>query len=82
MNDDLLEIEKEIQTRKQSQAVAVSGGETPTVPAISFDIPVEKREIQTAKDTTAELVESAFNQAVIHRVTTDESVQKELLDSA
>lgn len=82
MNEDLLEIEKEIQARKQSQAVAVSGGETPAVPIISFDKPVEKREIQTAKDTAGELVESAFNQAIVHNVATDESVQNELLDSA
>ncbi len=81
MNNDLLELEKEIQARKQSQAVAVSGGETPAVPAISFDKPVEKREIQ-AGDKTQQLVEEAFNQAVIHRVATDESVQKDLLDSA
>lgn len=82
MNDDLLEIEKEIQARKQSQAVAVSGGETPAVPVISFDKPVEKRGSQVAKDTAGDLVDSAFNQAVIHTVQTDESVQTDLLGSA
>ncbi len=79
MNDDLNEIEKIIQERKKAEA-AVSE-ETPAVPAISFEKPVGKREIQSG-DKTQQLVEEAFNQAVIHRVATDESVQKELLDSA
>lgn len=80
-NEDLDVIEKEI-VEKQSQAAAVVGGETPTVPVIQFENPVEKREIQTAQDTAGELVESAFNQAIVHKVATDESVQAELLESA
>lgn len=82
MNEDLTEIEREIQARKNSQAVVTVGGETPAVPALTFEKPVEKRQNQTARDTTTELVENAFNQAVIHRVATDESVQADLLDSA
>ena len=80
-NEDLKAIEREIAERK-AQAVTVAGGETPTVPAITFEKPVEKRETQTAHDTAGELVESAFNQAIVHKVATDESVQTELLDSA
>lgn len=82
MNDDLDELEKIIQERKQSQTAVTVGGETPTVPVIPFEKPAEKRETKTEKDTTTQLVEDAFNQAVIHRVATDESVQKDLLDSA
>lgn len=75
MNEDLIEIEKEIEERKQAASPP------PAVPVISFDKPAEKRENQ-ATDKTTELVEGAFNQAVIHRVATDENMQKTLLDSA
>lgn len=74
MNEDLNKIEQEIQKRKQSQAV--------DVPAISFDDQPKKQEEAKAHDTAGELVESAFNQAVVHRVATDENVKNELLDSA
>lgn len=76
MYDDLTEIEKEIQARKQAEETP------PAVPVISFDKPAEMREKQTATDKTAELVEGAFHQAVVHRVSTDENMQKTLLDSA
>lgn len=70
-NTDLTAIEKEIAERK-----AVD------VPAISFDTPVQVQKEVKAQDTAGELVESAFNQAVVHRVATDEDVKNELLDSA
>lgn len=76
MNEDLNEIEQEIQARKRAEETL------PSVPVISFDNPAEKRENQVATDKTTELVESAFNQAVVHRVKTDENVQQTLLDSA
>ena len=44
MNEDLLELEKKIQERKQAEAVS---GETPTVPVVSVAVPAEKREEQT-----------------------------------
>lgn len=74
MNEDLTEIEKEIEARKKRAA------EASAVPVISFDKSAEIREKQ--KDKTTELVEGAFNQAVFHRVATDENMQKTLLDSA
>lgn len=79
MNEDLDEIERTIKERKQ--AVTVSG-ETPAVPVIPFETPAEKQGSAAGKDTAGELVESAFNQAIVHKVTTDESVQNELLESA
>lgn len=80
-NKDLLDIEKEIAERK-AQVVTVSGGETPAAPAIQFAKPVEKPTTQAAQDKAEELIETAFQQAVVHKVTTDEGVQAELLDSA
>ena len=82
-NEDLNEIEIEIAERRKAQALATV--DEPAAPSIVFEkpLPPEKAEAeQTHKDKTTELVETAFNQAVIHRVTTDENVQKELLDSA
>lgn len=70
-NADLEKIENEINERKQTQAI------------INFSKTAEKNnEVVTVKDTAGELIESAFNQAVIHTVQTDENVQTELLDSA
>ena len=90
-NEDLAAIEKEIAERKQSQEqsqeAATVDEQKPTVPVIAFPpaaapaVPQAEHAPQS-KDKTTELVEEAFNQAVIHRVTTDESVQEELLDSA
>lgn len=83
MDEDLLNIENLIIERKQEQTQAETESEkTPPVPVISFERPAEKREVQASRDTTQQLVEAAFNQAVIQRVATDESVQKDLLDSA
>jgi hypothetical protein len=48
--------------------------------SITFDKPITQNEEK--KDTATNLVEQAFNQAVVHKVSTDESVQKELLESA
>lgn len=67
--DYLTEIEQEIKARKEAAAVE------PAVPVISF--PAEG-----PKDQTTDLVTTAFNQAVVHMVATDENVQKTLLDSA
>lgn len=80
-NADLLEIEKELAERRAQEVVA-TGGKTPTVPSIPFANPAEKPTTQTAQDKAGELVESAFQQAVVHKVATDEAVQTELLDSA
>ena len=38
--------------------------------------------IKKPNDTATELVENAFNQAVMYQATTNENVQKDLLDSA
>lgn len=82
-NEDLLNIENVIIARKQEQTQAETASEkTPPVPVISFECPAEKREVQASRDTTQQLVEEAFNRAIVHRVTTDENVQKDLLDSA
>ena len=80
-NTDLLDIEKEIAER-QAQAAMVPGGKTPTAPAIPFATPAEKPATQTAQDQAGELIESAFQQAVVHKVATDKGVQDDLLDSA
>lgn len=70
--DDLDEIKKEIELRKQQ-----------STPIINFDKKnVENEMPTTAQDKASELVENAFNQAIVHRVATDEAVQEELLDSA
>ena len=55
---------------------------------IDIENEIQKRKVEfekpqkQAQDTAVELVESAFNQAVVHKVANDESVQQELLDSA
>lgn len=80
-NADLEAIERELAERK---AVTVKE-ETQAVPVISFENPMvekEKQETQSVKDKASELVEQAFNQAIVHTVTTDTGVQTELLDSA
>lgn len=80
-NEDLSEIERTILERKEKTQAVTVRGETPAVPAIPFENPAEKQST-TGKDTAGELVESAFNQAIVHKVTTDENVQNELLESA
>ena len=43
----------------------------------------KSKAIQTVeKDNATELIEGAFNQAIVHKVKTDENVQNQLLDSA
>lgn len=69
IKDELSVIEKEIEERKTTALV------------IEFNKPNEPQRVEKV-DKATELVESAFNQAVVHRVQTDENVQKELLDSA
>ena len=66
--EDLKELERQIAERKNA-------------PLINFDN-TEVVTVEDKKDTTTELVENAINQAVVHKVKTDENVQKELLDSA
>lgn len=79
-NDDLEAIEKEIAERK-AQAVATVE-QKPVAPVIQFDKPAEKQGQTSATDTADELVKNAFGQAVVHNVSTDESVQADLLVGA
>ena len=78
MNEDLDEIQKEIEERKQLQVKQENA-----VPVIDFkkSAPAPAPN-EPKKDTAAELVESAFNQAIVNRVVENENVQKDLLDSA
>lgn len=80
-NKDLTAIEREIAEKRANGGAAVT--EPQPVPAIRFDnpAPLAKQE-KTATDTAGDLVESAFNQAVVHTVATNEDVKNELLDSA
>ena len=73
MNEDLNEIEKEIEARKQTAAEA---------PAVPVDSKKTEEKREETPDKTTELVEGAFNQAIYTRVATDENMQKTLLDSA
>lgn len=70
MDEDLKEIEKQIAERKALQAVEEK--------QIQFKQEPQKQE----KDKATQLVESAFNQAIINRVAENQDVQDELLDSA
>lgn len=70
MDEDLEMIEKEIAERKALQAVEEK--------QIQFKPEPQKQE----KDKATQLVESAFNQAIINRVAENEDVQNELLESA
>ena len=70
MDEDLEMIEKEIAERKALQAVEEK--------QIQFKPEPPKQE----KDKATQLVESAFNQAIINRVAENEDVQNELLESA
>lgn len=81
MNEDLEAIEREFAERKRNELSAVN--EQPSVPAIQFDKPLPPATTESpVKDTATELIETAFNQAVIHTVSTKQEVQSELLDSA
>ena len=75
MNEDLEAIEREIEERKQLQVV-----NTTTAPAIPFNKAEESA--PATKDQATQLVESAFNQAIVNRVVENEEVQQELLESA
>lgn len=74
--DDLDLLQQEIEKRK----TAVATVEQSAVPAISFE--KKDKVVEKPKTTAGELVEEAFNQAVVHRVKTDEEVQNTLLQSA
>lgn len=79
MDADLMEIQKEMDKKQAEQEKG-----TPAVPAIKFNKTAVQTvpEKETVTDKATELVEDAFSQAIVHKVTTDESVQKELLNSA
>ena len=76
-NQDLEEIQKEIDARKELQVVEEK-------PLVDFSNPTSTLPTieENPKDVTRELIETAFNEAIIHKVKTDESVQQELLESA
>lgn len=76
MNEDLIEIQKEIEKRNTALTVEKSSA----VPEIPFN---KTEEIKASgKDKATELVENAFSQAIVNRVVENEEVQKELLESA
>jgi hypothetical protein len=69
---------KKIQEQKEIEEQRLTQENLP-----SIDFEREKTIVQNnEKDTATDLVESAFNQAVVHKVKTDEKVQTQLLDSA
>lgn len=67
---------KKIQEQKELQEK-----EQLNLQKIEFEKPKEVATV-SAKDKATELVESAFDQAIVHTVQTDENVQTQLLDSA
>lgn len=79
MNEDLDAIADEIEKRKETQLAAVSEAD---VPVINFDKKTEDAQPPATVDRATELIETAFNQAVVHKVQTDETVQEELLETA
>ncbi len=78
-NTDLEAIEREIAERKNAVATVE---EKPVAPVIQFEKNTEKKEVTNGKDTAGELVESALNQAIVHKVTSDKGLQNEMLDIA
>ena len=71
-NKDLDAIERQIVERKAAD-----------IPTISFGTPAPApTQENNGTDKANELVESAFNQAIVHKVATDENVKNELLNSA
>lgn len=81
-NADLDAIEKAIAQRKTNEVATVE--QKPVAPVINFDRKPESVAVTEEKpqDTATELVESAFNQAIVHKVTNDETLQNEMLDIA
>lgn len=67
-NDDLAQIEQMILDRKQVELLPASE--------------IVSESSAPTQDHAGMLVESAFNQAVVHKVATDESVRDDLLESA
>lgn len=78
-NTDLEAIEREIAERKNAVATVE---EKPVAPVIQFEKNTEKKAFTNGKDTACELVGNAFNQAIVHKVTTDTNLQNEMLDIA
>lgn len=74
--DDLDELQKEIERRKELQVV----NQTPALFEKSFDKAVEKK--QQSANRASQLIEAAFDEAIIHKVKTDENIQENLLVSA
>ena len=72
MNEDLDIIEKQIAERK---AIA-------EVPAINFNNNPSTTDNASANDKASQLVESAFGQAIVARVSENQDIQEELLNSA
>lgn len=72
-----------IREAAEREKAVVAAEVSPAMPPIAFQ---PSREIappaENGKDKATELIDSAFQQAVINRVATDEGVQQELLDSA
>lgn len=79
-NTDLDAIEKEIAERKLNEVATVE--QKTVAPVISFEKPVEKQEEKKASDKAGELVENAFNQAIVHEVVNNENLQSEMLNIA
>ena len=80
-NADLEAIEKEIAERQAREIVTVE--EKPVTPVINFDkTPEAVMKTEKPKDTAGELVENAFNQAIVHEVVNNENLQSEMLNIA
>lgn len=78
MNADLVEIKEEIERRNALQEVK---NPAPLHP-IDFGIKAEKKGEMRPPDKAGELVDEAFNQAIVAQVQNNEELQKELLGSA
>lgn len=66
------EIEQEVQERTYSS----------NLPQISFDTKPNTLLTENKKNSASDLIDSAFEQAIINRVATQEEVQEKILDSA
>ena len=73
-NADLEAIERQIAERKAVATVE----ENTVAPVIQFGKNTEKKTVENGKDTAGELVEQAFNQAIVHTVTTDEKLKNDM----
>lgn len=69
---------KKLQKQKEMQEQNATQDNFPSIKFRKENLVEKKPENDTAK----ELVEGAFNQAIVHVVTTDENVQKKLLEGA